>query len=77
MITIQNVGPFNQSPFGLKDYEVRINNELVATFRHKREEGLANCLWEAAKAVERKKWEKPVEDMHKLCSKPNKPISEF
>lgn len=57
MITITNVGPFNQSPFGERDYEICINNQLITKFKHKREKGLAECLWEAAKAVERQKLE--------------------
>ena len=57
MIAIVNVGPQSESPFGLRNYEVRINHKVVATFQHKREDGLAKCLMEAAKAVERGKWE--------------------
>lgn len=56
MITIVNVGPHDGNLLGERNYEVRINSELVATFRHKRSEGLGRCLLEASKAVERKHW---------------------
>lgn len=55
MIAIVNVstGPV----IGWQNYELRINSHVVATFRHKREEGLAKCLQAAAAAYEKKKWE--------------------
>lgn len=57
MITIRNISP-SPSPFGWHDYEVRINNgPVIATFSHKREDGLARCLAKAASAVEKAKWE--------------------
>ena len=53
MIAIVNVGPHDdQDPTGWRTYEVRINHEVIATFRHKREHGLAACLRIAARAVE-------------------------
>ena len=53
MIAIVNVGPHDdQDPAGWRNYEVRINHEVIATFRHKREHGLARCLHTAAAAVE-------------------------
>ena len=53
MIAIVNVGPNDDlGPTGWRTYEVRINHEVVATFRHKREHGLARCLKVAANAVE-------------------------
>ena len=54
-IIIQNISPHN-SPFGQHEYEVRINQEVITTFTHKREEGLTVCLRKAAEAVERSKW---------------------
>ena len=53
MIAIVNVGPHDDpDPAGWRNYEVRINHEVIATLRHKREHGLARCLHTAAAAVE-------------------------
>ena len=53
MIAIVNVGPHDdQDQTGWRTYEVRINREVIATFRHKRDHGLARCLRMAAAAVE-------------------------
>ena len=53
MIAIVNVGPHDDpDPTGYRNYEVRINHEVIATFRHRREHGLARCLRMAAAAVE-------------------------
>ena len=52
MIAIVNVGPHDDpDPAGWRNYEVRINHEVIATFRHRREHGLARCLRMAAAAV--------------------------
>ena len=52
MIAIVNVGPHDDpDPTGWRNYEVRINHEVIATFRHKRERGLAQCLQTASDAV--------------------------
>ena len=63
MIAIVNVGPHDDpDPAGWRNYEVRINHEVIginheviATFRHKREHGLARCLRMAAAAVDKEK----------------------
>ena len=53
MIAIVNVGPHDDpDPTGWRTYEVRINHEVIATFRHRRERGLVQCLRMAAAAVE-------------------------
>ena len=53
MIAIVNIGPHDDpDPSGWRNYEVRINHEVIATFRHKRDHGLARCLRMAAAAVE-------------------------
>lgn len=58
MIAIVNMGPHDpKDPLGWRTYEVRINADVVTTFRHKRSDGLGKCLLEASKAVERQKWE--------------------
>ena len=51
MIVIVNVGPHDDDQTGWRNYEVRINHEVIATFTHKREHGLARCLRLAAAAV--------------------------
>ena len=52
MIAIVNIGPHDDpDPTGWRNYEVRINHEVVATFTHKRDHGLARCLQMAAAAV--------------------------
>jgi len=53
MISIINIGGGDASdPHGERNYEVRINRELITTFKHERCNGLARCLIEAGKAVE-------------------------
>lgn len=53
MVAIVNIGPhYDPDPTGWRNYEVRINHEVIATFRHRREHGLARCLRMAAAAVE-------------------------
>jgi hypothetical protein len=54
MIAIVNVSKGQLA--GVQDYEVRINSAVITTFKHRREDGLGQCLLEAAKAVERAKW---------------------
>jgi hypothetical protein len=57
MIAIVNTGPHDDSnPLGERTYEVRINSKVIATFKHKRGDGLGVCLLEASKAVEKQKW---------------------
>ncbi len=51
MITITNIGPQTKDPGGLRNYEVRINRELICTFNHYRRDGLAECLRLASEAV--------------------------
>jgi hypothetical protein len=58
MIAIVNVGPHDDpNPLGERNYELRINSDVIATFKHKRGDGLAKCLMLAAAAEERRKWE--------------------
>ena len=65
MIAIVNMGGGDpQDVMGVRDYEIRINRDVIATFKHRRSDGLARCLMEASKAVERAKWEK-VDDFLK------------
>lgn len=53
MITITNEGPFDDpDKGGERNYSIRIRKELIATFKHCRRDGLANCLRAAARAVE-------------------------
>lgn len=52
MIAIINRGPETDDPMGERSYTVGINNEVIATFKHTRRDGLATCLRKAADAVE-------------------------
>ena len=52
MIAIVNVTKHDK-PTGIHTYEVWINRDLIATFKHRREEGLSRCLQKAALAVEK------------------------
>jgi len=62
MIAIVNIGGGDpEDLMGTREYEVRINREVIATFSHKRGDGLAVCLAKASCAVEAKKW-KAVDD---------------
>ena len=54
MVTIQNQGIKHN---GQTRYTIHINEEFMAEFWHKREDGLGGCLLEASKAVEKNKWE--------------------
>lgn len=60
MIAIVNVSKHNSS-FGIHQYELRINQKVIASFEHKREDGLAVCLQKAAKAAEEAKWKETME----------------
>ena len=52
MIAIVNVGPHDDpDPGGWRDYEVRINYDVICRFRHQRSDGLEMCLLKAAEAV--------------------------
>lgn len=54
MLAIVNVSAENTPPIGLNNYEVRINDRVIATFTHERKiGGAAQCLRDAADAVER------------------------
>jgi hypothetical protein len=58
MIAIINIGPYDDpNKLGVRTYEVRINEEVICTFQHRRADGLGRCLLEASKAVERKQWD--------------------
>ena len=58
MIAIVNVGPHDDpDKLGVRTYEVRINANVVCTFKHRRADDLGMCLLKASKAVERQKWE--------------------
>lgn len=57
MICIVNVGPHTEDLGGERMYEVRINNNVITTFKHKRIDGLGACLLAASEAVDKKIWE--------------------
>jgi hypothetical protein len=53
-IIIHNIGG---DPLGESEYELLINNRLLTKFKHNRTKGLAECLREAAKAMDRAQWQ--------------------
>lgn len=54
MLAIVNVSPEDVPETGLNQYEVRVNQRVIATFEHDRQYGnAARCLRDAADAVER------------------------
>lgn len=70
LIAIVNMGPHDDpDKGGERVYEVRINDMVICTFKHRRADGLGRCLLEASKAVEMKKWE----DFMLGCSGPQSP----
>ena len=60
MIAIVNVSE-HDSPYGIHQYELRINSRVIAKFEHTREQGLAVCLQKAAEAAEKAKWKEVTE----------------
>lgn len=60
MIAIVNISN-ELKPFGPHEYELRINQDVIATFTHNREESLSKCLMEASKSAEKAKWMKAYE----------------
>jgi len=67
MIAIVNMGATEEGgmsdPGGLRTYEVRINQQVVCQFKHKRIDGLAVCLEKAAKAVRAHELKKTLSDL--------------
>ena len=57
MIAIVNVSSYSRKT-GWHEYEVRINQKIIAKFGHRREEDLAVCLRRAVDAVEQRSREK-------------------
>jgi UDP-glucose 4-epimerase len=67
MIAIVNIGGGDAKDIlGVRDYELRINHEVITTFKHRRSEGLSKCLFEASKAAERVQWEQVNDFLNKL-----------
>lgn len=53
-IIIRNLGG---NMLGLCEYEIRINDQRITTFKHNRTTGLKACLLAAAEAVEAQQWQ--------------------
>lgn len=54
MLVIVNVSPEDTPDQGLNQYEVRVNNNVLATFEHERKpNGAAQCLRDAADAIDK------------------------
>ena len=67
MIAIVNVSTHDDM-FGVNEYELRINQRVIARFEHVRQEGLTVCLQKAAKAAEKAKWEEAARMLEALTS---------
>jgi len=63
MIAIVNISKCD-SPFGVHEYELRINSQVITRFEHTREDGLIVCLQKAARAAEKAELEK-IDEMLK------------
>jgi hypothetical protein len=68
MILIRNISPKVRAT-GIHEYEIRINRDLIAKFKHKREEGLSVCLRKASEAVYDELILKPTERLVKELTK--------
>lgn len=76
MIAIVNMGPHDDpDPLGERTYEVRINSEVIATFKHKRGDGLAKCLHRAGEAVDLAK-SKEINRLFEMATPLTKPPSQ-
>ncbi len=54
MLAVVNVSGACAPNTGINQYEVRINSRVIATFEHDRQyDGAAQCLRDAADAIER------------------------
>ena len=59
MISIINISPEGTKDFGLHKYALRINKYIITEFEHQRTpKGLAQCLRDAADAVDKLEDEK-------------------
>lgn len=69
MLAIVNVSPVDAPLTGPNQYEVRINSRVIATFEHdRRHNGAAQCLRDAADAVERCREEEKAALLEALLS---------
>lgn len=55
-IIIRNISPDPIPHHGACEYELRINDQVITHFSHRRTDGLTVCLQKAAEAAERAKW---------------------
>lgn len=70
MIAIVNVAKDYKVLVGEQDYEVRINRQVIAKFKHQTEHGLAVCLQKAAEAVKKSGHKNTLEVLLGLSSQP-------
>lgn len=67
MIAIVNVSPEDAPNTGINQYEVRINQRAITQFEHYRQKtGLAQCLRDAADAVEQQVTDEQAEAIMKM-----------
>ncbi len=69
MLVIVNTSPENTPKVGPNQYEVRVNNMVLAEFEHERlPNNAAQCLRDAASAIERAQEERTERLANKLVS---------
>ena len=71
MIGILNVG---SDEHGICTYELRINRDLITTFTHRRDKGLAACLHAAAQSIEHQMWKNAMDIMDRVREAEAKPL---
>ena len=52
-VIIENHSPHQMMDHEKHQYRLKVNDEHIAWFRHRRDEGLAECLRRAADAVDK------------------------
>lgn len=55
MIEIKRV---SKGAFGEADYQLLLNGEVMSEFKHNRQDGLKQCLIDAAESVDSGAWER-------------------
>jgi DNA-directed RNA polymerase specialized sigma54-like protein len=70
MLVIVNVSPPNTPTTGINQYEVRVNQKVIASFEHDRQYmNAAQCLRDAADALEKARLQEHENLITALCSK--------
>lgn len=72
MLVIVNVSPPNTPTTGINQYEVRVNQKVIASFKHDRQYmNAAQCLRDAADALEKARLQEHFDLVNAVCQKLN------